>query len=436
MLEEIINKPDLDKYLNSFETGQTIFLEGDDSQDLFILVSGRVDIIKGKEKIEEINEAGVLFGEMSFLLGARRTATVKALGEVKAIRIPKEEIAIFLNEFPAVSGEIMKLLAQRLEETSQILYGLKEFSNHLPDAVILTDREGKILTWNSASEHLYGRHWDQMRYKPVEEIYEDPQDYKNFLEEVQSKYAVKEKTLKVKHPEKGTRFISTSTTILYDGHHNFQGVLSLGRDVTAVKTLERRYRRARYWFILSFILVGLLAAALFYGYPYFSKGQQGMDIQKQELRNQLAKDSLLLKALLVDLFVPNNKLKTDQLLKDFFEIQESATIPYTGIVLLDREKKVINAHSIKADTDIMEVVGSSYAGIEFKGNEKSLHKVLTLYRADKENPMGRKDIEIAFEMDKDNPFLGWLIFQMNMDLLGEVYGMNEEDLKKFLFKRP
>ncbi len=436
MIDEIINNPDLNKYLNSFETGQTIFLEGDDTQDLFILVSGQVDVIKGKEKMSEITGAGVLFGEMSFLLGARRTATVKARGEVKAIRIPKEEITMFLDEFPSVSGEITKFLAQRLEEASQVLYGLKEFSNQLPDAVILTDREGKILTWNSAAEHLYGRYWDQMRYKPVEEIYEDPQDYKSFIEEVQSKYAVKEKTLKIRHPEKGTRFISTSTTILYDGHHNFQGVLSLGRDVTAVKTLEKRYRRTRYWFIPSLILVGLLAAALFYGYPYFSKGQQSMDIRKQELRNQLAKDYILLKALLADLFVPNNRSKTDLLLKDFFDIQESTTISYTGLVLLDKEKRVLNAHSIKADTDSMEMVGSSYAGIEFKGSEKSLHKILILYRADKENPMGSKGIEIAFEMNKDNPFLGWLIFQMNMDLLEEVYGVNEEGLKEFIFQRP
>jgi len=436
MIDEIINNPDLNKYLNPFEAGQTIFLEGDDSEDLFILVSGQVDVIKGKEKIAEFTEKGTLFGEMSFLLRARRTATVKARGEVKAIRIPKEEITMFLNEFPTVSREIMKLLAQRLEVTSQILYGLKEFSNQLPDAVILTDREGKILTWNSAAEHLYGRYWDQMRYKPVEEIYEDPQDYKGFIEEVQSKYAVKEKTLKIRHPEKGTRFISTSTTILYDGHHNFQGVLSLGRDVTAVKTLEKRYRRSRYWFIPALILVGLLATALFYGYPYFSKGQQSMDIRKQELRNQLAKDYIFFKAMLVDLFVSNNREKTDQLLKDFFDIQESTTISYTGLVLLDKEKGVLNTYSIKADTDSKEMEGSSYAGIEFKGSEKSLHKILILYRADKENPMGRKGIEIAFEMNIDNPFLGWLIFQMDMDLLEEEYGVNEEDLKEFIFQRP
>ena len=130
----------------------------------------------------------------------------------------------------------------------------------MPDAVILIDREGKIITWNTAAEKLYGRDWDQMRSRSVEDIYEEPQRYKDFLEEVQSRRAVREKVLKIRHPERGTLYIATSTTVLYDGHNNFQGVLSLGRDVTMVKTLERRYRRARNWFIPAVFLLGLLAS--------------------------------------------------------------------------------------------------------------------------------------------------------------------------------
>ncbi|MEA2038992.1 MAG: hypothetical protein U9N82_04075, partial [Thermodesulfobacteriota bacterium] len=42
-------------YLVTFKTGQTILLEGDDSQDLYILVSGEVDVIKGHKKITEIS---------------------------------------------------------------------------------------------------------------------------------------------------------------------------------------------------------------------------------------------------------------------------------------------------------------------------------------------------------------------------------------------
>lgn len=121
-------------------------------------------------------------------------------------------------------------------------------------------------------------------------------------------------------------------------------------------------------------------------------------------------------------------------MKEFFNIQETALIPYTGLVLLDRNKKVFDAYSLKMDTETLEMAGSSYAGIEFRGSERSLHRVLSLYRADKDHPMGSKGIEIAFELNKDNQFLGWLVFQMNVDLLAKRYGLDEETLKKFQFK--
>lgn len=436
MLPNIINNSDLDKYITSFEEGRTVFLEGDDSQDLYILVSGKLDVLKGNAKIDEVSEIGSLLGEMSFLLGTSRTATVKARSDAKTIRIPKEEITTFLAEFPEVAREITKLLAKRLDARSQILFGLKEFVDQLPDAVILTDRDLKILTWNTAAEKLYGREEYQMSCKPIEEIHEEPKVFKNFLEEVQSKYSVREMVLKIKHPEKGTRFISTSTTVLYDGHHNFQGIISIGRDVTAVKKMERRYRIARTWFIPSLILLGMLAAAVFYGYPYFSRGYQTIDIKKQDLRDYLAKDYLLLKSLLADPFAAGDRSKTSRLMKDFFEIQTAKTIPYIGLVLLNADKKVFDTYSIRKATDVTKMIGSSYAGIEFEGRERSLHRVLTLYRIDKANPMGNKGIEITFEMDKDNHFLGWLVLQMNMDVLEQVYDIDGGGLKKFQFKKP
>ncbi len=235
MLNETINRPELNKYHTIFKAGQTIFLEGDDSQDLYIMVSGEMDILKGNKKIAEVSEIGSLFGEMSFLLGSRRTATAKARGDVKVLRIPKEEITAFLGEFPDIAREITRLLAQRLDETSQALYGLKGFCDQLPDAVILTDRDGKIISWNTAAENLYGRSWTEMRNMPAESIYQNPLAYKDYINEVQAEYSVREKILAVKHPGNGARLVSTSTTILYDGHHNYQGVLSLGRDVTATQ---------------------------------------------------------------------------------------------------------------------------------------------------------------------------------------------------------
>jgi PAS domain S-box-containing protein len=259
MLEnKIINNAEIKKYYTYFNQGDTIFFEGDNSQDLFILVSGELDVFKGNKHITKITKQGAPFGEITFFFNTERTATVKALNSVTAIQIPKNEISVFLHEFPTISWEITILLAQRLDKTSRILYGLKEISDQLPDAVIVTDKEGKIITWNNAAEELYGRQFNEMHNSLIENIYESPELYKKFIEEVRANYSVREKIFKIKHPENRTLFVSTSTTFLYDGHHNFQGVISLGRDVTDVVMLEKKYKNVIQGWIIFQMNIDLL----------------------------------------------------------------------------------------------------------------------------------------------------------------------------------
>ncbi|MBW2433545.1 MAG: cyclic nucleotide-binding domain-containing protein [Deltaproteobacteria bacterium] len=435
-IDDIINNPDLARYLTTFNPGQTLFLEGDDTQDLYVLVSGQVEIFKGDQKIRNITEEGSVFGEVSFFLGDLRTASVKAKTRVEVICIPKEEINLFLKECPTAGPDIIRHLSQWLNEATQMLYGLKQVSDQLPDAVIMTDRDGRILVWNSAAERLYGRDWPQMRGTNVDEIYVNPQEYNAFLKEVQTQYSTTEKIFDIKHPRKGIRCISTSFTVIYDGHHNFQGVLSLGRDVTATKKLEKKYKRAFIWLVSALALIGLLTAIIFWGYPYYSKGHQAVDTRQKELINLLAKDYVLLNSWLTD---PLRGQKTEtihQVMQRFFKIQQMTAIPYTGLVLLDTDRKVVGAYSARADSAGSDMIGSSYAAIDFQGSEDSLHKVLTVYRTEKNHPMGKKGTEVAFELYNDNAFKGWLIFQMDMEALAETYGIDENNLKNLQFDKP
>jgi PAS domain S-box-containing protein len=431
LLEEIINDQTLrNRYLKSFQGGDVLFKEEDESQDLYILLSGHLEVFKGDKKISEITDQGSLFGEASFLLGTRRTATLKAEGPIQALRIPKNEVDRFLSDFPAAAQKIGQLLAKRLDEASQVVYGLRQICDKLPDAVILSDRDGKILAWNVAAENLYGRDWHQMKMGAVEDIYEEPRAYKDFLEDVQSQLSVSERVLKIRHPQKGTRFVSTSTTVLYDDRQNFQGVLSIGRDVTSVQRMQRRYRRARIWLVPGFILLVLLAGAVFFGYPYFSRGVQTTDLRKQEIRNLFAKDFLLLSSLLAEPFAAGDRPKITQVMKDFFRVQVTKDVPYTGLILLEPNKMVFDSFSIESGIGGESLVGNSYAGIPFQGNEQSLFRILVLYRADKRHPMGQRGVEIAFPMEKGGRQLGWLLFQLDMNFLKKNYDLDEEGLRR------
>jgi hypothetical protein len=241
--------------------------------------------------------------------------------------------------------------------------------------------------------------------------------------------SVPERVLKIRHPEKGTRYVSTSTTLLHDSQDSIQNILWLGRDVTASHRLERRYRRARYWLMPSLALLVLLAATIILGYPYFSKGIQTVDLRKLELRNLLAKDYLLLKSLLIQTLDRGDRAKTTEILEEFFGLQVTKRCPYDGIVLLDRQRKVFDAYSIKPGFNAQAMIGTPYTGIDFQGSEKSLYRVLVLYRADKDHPMGRKGIEVAFELKEDDRTVGWLLFQMDVDCMKANFEVDEEGLK-------
>lgn len=432
---DIINNPGLAKYRTAFTAGHTVFTEGDDSQDLYILAAGSLDVLKGNQKIATISTEGTLFGEMSFFLGIRRTSSVRTRTDVVAYRIPKDSITPFLQEFPGVVMDIIRVLSRRLDETSQILSGLKELCDQLPDAVLITDKDGRLLSWNAAAEELYGGDWSSMYSRPAESLYKNPDAYTSHIRSVQTQKTVRETVFEIPQTGHGQRFVSISATLLYDGHHNVRGILSLSRDVTAQQMLERRYRQARRLILSPLVLAALLAAMIFYGYPYFVKGRSTSNLRQQELRSHLGRDYLMLQSVLAGPLATGDRAQTTKHLRDFFALQKGTAIPYTGIVLLDAEKKVFDAAVLHEAAGGSPAAGSSYSGITFQEAGESLHRMLTVYRSDTSNPMGQKRIEVAFELRNETGLIGWLVLQMDMRVLKDTYDADEKTLRDFRFEQ-
>ena len=128
-----------------------------------------------------------------------------------------------------------------------------------------------------------------------------------------------------------------------------------------------------------------------------------------------------------------DRAKTKQIIKGFLDVQKGVSIPYNGLVLLDENKKVFEAYATLPGFDAEKMVNSSYSGIPFDHGDNRPYSVLSLYRVTKQNPMGSKAIEMAFEMKKDGVFLGWLVFQVDLKKLKEEYNVNEDDLKHLPF---
>lgn len=107
----------LAKYGRTYAPGAVIISEGDDSKTAFFLYAGRVRLFKringDQRPLTELAE-GELFGEMAYLLGERRTATVTALTEAVVLALPPEMLEELMRYSAPLSRRIIGTLCQRL----------------------------------------------------------------------------------------------------------------------------------------------------------------------------------------------------------------------------------------------------------------------------------------------------------------------------------
>ena len=94
--------------------------------------------------------------------------------------------------------------------------------------------------------------------------------------------------------------------------------LFMGRDVTSVENLERRYKRASRWLIPFHCASGpFCGVGILLGYPYFSKGYQITDSRKRQFRDDLSVTFKMLESFLVDSLKAGDRAKTRQVIKGF-----------------------------------------------------------------------------------------------------------------------
>lgn len=108
----------------TFKEGQVLMRQGEVGNEAYVLMDGRVavtvDTPQGEIVVAELGD-NELIGEIAILCDVPRTASVKALGEVKTLLIRKEQFLQLISQFPQMGIEIMRSLADRLSATNQEL---------------------------------------------------------------------------------------------------------------------------------------------------------------------------------------------------------------------------------------------------------------------------------------------------------------------------
>jgi anti-sigma regulatory factor (Ser/Thr protein kinase) len=98
---------------------QVVFRENDESDTLYYIVSGRFDVYTEGKLISTLTHRDVFVGEMSFLTGSRRSATVKSVGKSVLLALSKKEFLQVMRTQPHYSIFLARLLAQRLQKLNR-----------------------------------------------------------------------------------------------------------------------------------------------------------------------------------------------------------------------------------------------------------------------------------------------------------------------------
>jgi len=99
--------------------GDQVFAEMESSDSLYYIVSGRYKVLVKEKEVARLNPRDIFLGEMSFLLGNRRTATVVAQTKGTLIKIDRQAFTEVIKEKPNYSIFLSKLLAKRLKMANQ-----------------------------------------------------------------------------------------------------------------------------------------------------------------------------------------------------------------------------------------------------------------------------------------------------------------------------
>ncbi len=115
----------------TYKEGQSLFEQGDVGDAAFIIVDGTAEVIVTRDAPMVVAQVGKndIVGEIAILVDIPRTATVAATSELTALKVTKDLFFRMVTDFPEMGVEIMRVLAQRLEQTTAQLLKARAEAN-------------------------------------------------------------------------------------------------------------------------------------------------------------------------------------------------------------------------------------------------------------------------------------------------------------------
>ena len=98
--------------------GEEIIRQGNAGESMYVVQSGRVEVVLDAGQADERHlaflEAGDFFGEMSVFEKEVRSATVRAAGEARVLKVDKKTLLRRIREDPLLAFNLLKTMSHRI----------------------------------------------------------------------------------------------------------------------------------------------------------------------------------------------------------------------------------------------------------------------------------------------------------------------------------
>jgi CRP-like cAMP-binding protein len=102
-----------------YSDGEVLCKQGETGDHMYVIQSGRVEVFASKNggeiRLATLGE-GDIIGEMAIFAREPRSATVRALGEVRALTVDRKNLLRRISEDPSMAFRVIQLLTRRVRE--------------------------------------------------------------------------------------------------------------------------------------------------------------------------------------------------------------------------------------------------------------------------------------------------------------------------------
>jgi CRP/FNR family transcriptional regulator, cyclic AMP receptor protein len=105
---------------HSFDAGEKVFKQDDPASHLYVVRTGRIQIVTYGTVLENVGPGGV-FGEMALIDEAPRSAAAIAMEPTEVVELSRAQFLALVQETPEFALHIMAILANRIRKMNASL---------------------------------------------------------------------------------------------------------------------------------------------------------------------------------------------------------------------------------------------------------------------------------------------------------------------------